>query len=71
MINRLTIKKITDLCIKEASRNVSQEGDVSNFLLDQGFFADNKIPESLSKRDKQLSGKNSIDVMNEFKEQQN
>jgi hypothetical protein len=64
-----SIKKIADACI-EASRNVSQEGDVSSFLLEQGFFDNNKIPEGLLNRNKQLSGKNSIDVMNEFKKQQ-
>jgi hypothetical protein len=52
-----------------SARSVSQKGDVSRFLLEQGFFDDNIIPEGL-KRDKFLSNENPIDVLKVFERQQ-
>jgi len=40
----------------------TQKGDVSLFLLEQGFFDSNEIPQGLRKRDKFWSGGNPIDV---------
>lgn len=40
----------------------TQKGDVSLYLLEQGFFNNNEIPKGLKKRDKFLSGGNPIDV---------
>lgn len=47
------------------SKGKSQMGDVSKHLKDQKFFDDDKIPKGL-KRDKQLSGGNPIDTLDDF-----
>jgi hypothetical protein len=47
----------------------SQKGDVVQYLLEQGFFDDDKsMADSLKKRDK-LPGGNPIDVKKEFDRQ--
>jgi hypothetical protein len=43
----------------------SQKGDVSQYLIDQGFFG-NDVPKSLQNRNKQWSGGNPVDVKKEF-----
>ena len=52
-----------------ASRSVSQKGDVSKQLLEQGFFDNGQIPEGL-KRDPLPSGGNPVDVLKTFNDQQ-
>ena len=47
------------------SKGKSQMGDVSKHLEDQGFFDGEKAPKGL-KRDKQLSGGNPIDTLDDF-----
>ena len=60
----------TEKIIKEcASMSHSQKGDVSQHLLAQGFFDDNKMPESLKNRNKFPSGGNPVDVMQDFNRQ--
>jgi hypothetical protein len=54
--------------IISSSRSLSQKGDVSKALAEQGFFENNEIPKGLSQRDKQLSGGNPIDILKEFEE---
>ena len=48
------------------ARSVSQKGDISKFLEDQGFFGDKGMPKSLKERDPQWSGGNPVDVKGDF-----
>lgn len=63
----------SEILIKEvcaATTAKSQTGDVSQHLLEQGFFDNGNIPEGLKNRNKQLSGGNPIDVKKDFDKQQ-
>ncbi len=51
------------------TRPTTQKGDLSTFLLEQGFFNEGLIPKGL-KRDKFLSGGNPIDTIEDFEKQQ-
>ncbi|MDD5649599.1 MAG: hypothetical protein PHF86_04165 [Candidatus Nanoarchaeia archaeon] len=53
-----------------ASRSLSQKGDVSRALLEQGFFDKGEIPAGLKNRGKQWSGGNPVDVKDDFNRQQ-
>lgn len=64
MFNEKLIKEVVS-----GYSSPSQTGDVSKHLLEQGFFDKGKIPVGL-KRDPQLSGGNSIDVLKNFEKQQ-
>lgn len=44
----------------------SQKGDVSQHLLEQGFFDEKTMPESLKNRQKLPSGGNPVDVKKDF-----
>ena len=55
--------------IAGGGRSVSQKGDISKFLEDQGFFGDEGMPKSLKERDPQWSGGNPVDVKKKFFEQ--
>lgn len=54
-----------------ASRSRSQKGDLSQSLMQQGFFGTptGQIPKSLAERDKFLSGGNPVDVQGDFEKQ--
>jgi hypothetical protein len=63
----ITEKLISD--VLASSRSLSQKGDVSQHLLEQGFFDEKTMPRSLKERDKFLSGGNPVDVLKEFTKQ--
>jgi hypothetical protein len=63
----------TEQIIKEicaASTSKSQKGDVSQALLQQGFFDNSEVPVGLKNRNQQLSGGNPVDVKQDFNRQQ-
>ena len=66
---KITKELIEQLEKQAASTSRSQKGDVSQFLLEQGFFDEGTIPESLKKRNKFPSGGNPINVIKEFNRQ--
>jgi hypothetical protein len=55
--------------IISSAKSVTQKGDVSQYLLEQGFFNDMTMPRSLKDRDKFLSGGNPVDVSKDFLKQ--
>lgn len=59
---------IRKFVVESSVSSPSQKGDVSKALLDQGFFDDQNMPESLKTRKKFDYG-NPIDVLEIFKRQ--
>ena len=55
--------------ITAASTSRSQKGDVSKYLLEQGFFDDPEMAKSIRNRDPQWSGGNPVAIEKEFEEQ--
>jgi hypothetical protein len=52
-----------------ASRTNTSKGDISEFLLAEGFFDGGPIPKGLSKRDDLFSGGNPVDLKDTFDKQ--
>jgi len=56
--------------IVSSAHSVSQKGDISKHLYEQGFFNGGPLPRSLKQRDNFLSGGNPVDTLSDFNKQQ-